>query len=308
VLLLIKLKFNSTLRIGQDVAQGDEFQGIVHSDTIYSALMNEWVRAFPDESVDDLITNVPFKISSAFPYFLQDYYLPTPLGTSRLYTEKLIDVPFLELYDFLDLAQGNHERIMEKNIANAIEDVIFNLTVPRVSIDRISASTNIFESSGWQFKTGGGLYFLIELTDASVEDRLRLCITLLGQSGLGGDRSVGYGLFESEMKRVEQGSGWEELFTEREGENISYCTLSLCCPTKDDAKESISYRLVTRKGWIFSRSSSKQMKRRDCKMFAEGSLFTKPITGRIADVTPVAFRAEHNIYRYGLGIFVKIQV
>jgi CRISPR/Cas system CSM-associated protein Csm4 (group 5 of RAMP superfamily) len=47
-----------------------------------------------------------------------------------------------------------------------------------------------------------------------------------------------------------------------------------------------------------------QMKRRECKMFSEGSLFESSIKGCVADVTPSVFRQEHNVYRYGLGMMV----
>lgn len=306
MLLLVRLKFKNALRIGGgETTQDNEFQGILHSDTLFSAIMNEWVRLFPDDEVDNLVADIPFKLSSAFPYFTNDYYLPTPVGTGKLYMEKLKDAPFLELYDFLELAKGNNRGILKKELNNPVDDMMFNLTVPRVSIDRISTATNIFESSGWLFKDGGGLYFLVELIDETIRDKVELCIKLLGDSGLGADRSIGCGLFESEIENITVGGPWMDLFGKRDGDKTAHCALSLICPAKEEAKEALSYRRVTRKGWIFSRSSAVQMKRRACKMLAEGSLFKVPIKGQIADVTPSEF-TDHKIYRYGRGIMVAL--
>lgn len=306
--LLVRLKFKSALRIGGgETTQDDDFQGILHSDTIFSALMNEWVRLFPADDVDKLIADIPFQLSSAFPYYMNEYYLPTPIGTGKFYMEKLKDVPFLELYDFLDLAGGNYKGILKKELRNPIDEIMFNHTVPRVTIDRMSASTNIFESSGWLFKDGGGLYFLVEINDETFRDKFELCIRLLSHSGLGADRSIGYGLFESEIENIDMGRAWTDLFRKRDGEKTAYCALSLIYPSREEAKAALSYRVFTRRGWIFSRSSTVQMKRRACKMLAEGSLFHEPIKGQIADVTPTEF-SDHRIYRYGLGMMVEVAI
>ncbi len=312
MLLLVKLRFRSALRIGSgDIAHGEEFRGIIHSDTLFSAIINEWVRMYGNNSITDMISNLntdspSFRVSSAFPYYFNEYYLPTPIGTDELYMEKLKDTSFLELYDFLELAQGNLKSIRKKKLKNPLDGLMLNLVAPRVSIDRISATTNIFQTSCWLIKQGGGMYFLIDLKDESLRKVLALCIKMLGESGIGGDRSVGYGLFDAEIEQANNIIGWSELFQKRAGESKAYYTLSLCHLSKDEAKEAISYQILSRKGWIFSRSSAKQMKRRGCKMFAEGSLFNSPIKGRVVAVTPSEFRSEHDIFRYGLGMMVEI--
>jgi CRISPR-associated protein Csm4 len=309
MLLLVRLKFRSGLKIGEgDLPTGG---GILHSDTLFGAILNQWAKLYESDSIVDLILNLnvnspPFRISSAFPYILGEYYLPTPYGNSELYMEKLKNLPFLELFDFLELAKGNDDWIKKKKLRNPMEDLISNFVAPRVTIDRISANTNIYQTPGWLMNKNGGLYFLIDLKDESFLRKLKVSVRMLGESGLGGDRSVGYGLFEPEFENIDGIEGWSEVFQKREGENIVYCTLSLCCPLTGEEAEAISYRILPRKGWIFSSSSIKQMKRRECKMFAEGSLFTSPIQGEIIDVTPSGYYSEHNVYRYGLGMMVEI--
>lgn len=312
MLLLVKLRLKRAIRMGGgDLSQGEEFRGIIHSDTIFSALVNEWVGIYGPDSVKNLISRLTndspsFKISSAFPFVAGEYFLPTPCGATEIYSEKLLDAPFLELFDFLALAEGDYSSIKKKTLRNPVDDLIVRFTAPRVTIDRILASTNIYQVTGWVVHEGGGLYFLVDLQDETLRDKLELCIRMLGKSGIGGDKSIGYGLFDAEFIDVTANDGWPELFTERQGD-VSYCSLSLCCPlNNDEAKTAISYQIYSRKGWICSRTSKKQMKRRECRMFAEGSIFQRPVRGQIADLTPSGFLLEHSVYRYGLGMIVGL--
>jgi CRISPR/Cas system CSM-associated protein Csm4 (group 5 of RAMP superfamily) len=47
VLLQVKLRFQSP--IVMDLSQGEEFKGIIHSDTLFSAIFNHWVKFKPFE-------------------------------------------------------------------------------------------------------------------------------------------------------------------------------------------------------------------------------------------------------------------
>ena len=308
MLLLVKLIFKRAFAVSSGE---EEPAGIIHSDTLFSSIINEWVKMYPNRSIDDMVLSLNsgkpfFKISSAFPFFYSDYYLPTPIGTDELYREKLKDVTFLELHDFLELAEGNHEKIRKKTFGKKY-DFIIPFTAPRVSIDRITTASNPYYISGWSMKEGGGLYFLVDLKNKSVEDELLFCIKMLGETGIGADKSAGFGTFKSEIIQIDNVSEWVELFKERRGGSTAYYSLCLCCPAdNEEAKEALSYHILSRKGWIYSTSTPKQIKRRECRMFAEGSLFKRPIKGKIADVTPSDF-TDHKIYRYGLRMMIQIK-
>jgi CRISPR-associated protein Csm4 len=312
MLFLVKLKLHRAIKIEvKDSSNGREFYGVIHSDTIFSGILNQWVRISDGESTMRLISNLRakppcFTVSSAFPYFYDEYYLPTPLGTGGLYMEKLKEVQFLKLTDFLDLAHGDIQRIEGRNLRSPLEGFINSHISPRVTIDRITTATNIYQEKGSVISEGGGLYFLIDLRDESLRENLGLCIKLLGESGIGGDRSIGYGHFDAEIVPINEIFGWGDLFQEKNVKNKCYYTLSLCCPREDEIMKAISYEIVPRSGWIFSNSSTKQVKRRACRMFTEGSLFSQPITGRMVDVTPEDFKSEHNVYRYGLGMMIEV--
>jgi CRISPR-associated protein Csm4 len=314
MLLLVKLKFSRAIQIGVgESPYGQEFSGVIHSDTLFSGIVNQWVRISDDKSTKQFISDMQhdppcLTLSSAFPYIFDEYYLPTPYDTGGLYAEKLKEIPFLELSDFIDLAHGAFERIGSKPLRNPLPRLMSRFVSPRVTIDRINTSTNIFEERGSMIREGAGLYFLIELKDTALKDKMELCIRLLGESGIGGDRSIGFGQFEPEFVRADDVPDWANLFKQKLDDH-TYYTLSLCCP-KDakEAKEAISYAILPRDGWTFSNSSTKQMKRRTCRMFSEGSLFRRALVGKLADVTPTDFRPEHSVYRYGLGMMIEMVV
>ena len=111
---LVKLRFKRGVHIGLDLAvSGDESVAtMIHSDTLFSAIVNQWVRlpvrqansrCFPQiEELIDAFGHLPspFLLSSAFLFREEDYYLPTPITTGSLSFEVLQEIPFLELDDF----------------------------------------------------------------------------------------------------------------------------------------------------------------------------------------------------------------
>lgn len=311
MLFLVKLNFKGTLAVGDnEFGESNVLRGTVHSDTLFSGIVNQCVKIPDSYSIDHLISKLnsnspPFRISSAFPYRGTEYYLPIPRGTDDLYMDISKDVPYLELSDFLELANGERGRLAKIPRKNPVNEFITGHISPRVTIDRLANVSNPYQRTGWKMAEGSGLYFLLDIQDETIKDTLELCVRMLGDAGIGSDRNVGYGTFDPEISPISDDSDWMELFLDRTGEQINYCALSLCCPANNrEAKEAISYGIISRNGWILSNSSFMQMKRRECKMFSEGSLFRRPIEGRIADVTPSIFRQEHNVYRYGLGMMV----
>ena len=311
MLFLVKLNFKGMLAVGDnEFGESNVLRGTVHSDTLFSGIVNQWVKIPDSYSIDHLISKLnsnspPFRISSAFPYRGTEYYLPIPRGTDDLYMDISKDVPYLELSDFLELANGKRGHLAKIPRKNPVNEFITGHISPRVTIDRLANVSNPYQRTGWKMAEGSGLYFLLDIQDETIKDTLELCVRMLGDAGIGSDRNVGYGTFDPEISPTSDDSDWTELFLDRTGEQINYCALSLCCPANNrEAKEAISYGIISRNGWILSNSSFMQMKRRECKMFSEGSLFESSIKGCLADVTPSIFRQEHNVYRYGLGMMV----
>jgi CRISPR-associated protein Csm4 len=319
MLFLVKLRFKKSVAFGNfSLFDEDLPWGTIHSDTLFSALLNQWAKIPGAYEVDRLIHDFhsgppPFLISSAFPFGSDTYFLPTPRGTSDLYADSLKDFPYLDLDSFLKLARGEKDQLREIVGDIPAAGLVYLDAVQRVTIDRVTNATNLFQTDTWTMFPGSGLYFLLDSRDDSHLDTLKIGLRMLGEAGIGADRSIGYGTFDWGIHPISDVSEWSELFEVGAAEGLTYCSLSLCCPEFDKitkqypgALEAISYRIISRSGWISSSSSWGQSKRRACKMFAEGSLFRSPIGGCIANVTPSGFEEKygHEVFRYGLAFMV----
>jgi len=312
---LIKLRFKSAFHAGSDYAgiglESTNF--IFHSDTIFSGLANQWVKLpkkgwkiSPLPSLDEIVNRLnsntpPFRLSSAFPFKGEDYYLPTPLGLSSRFVDDFKDIPYLELDEFLDFI--NQGKIPEYPFSP--DEILLTYLTPRVSLDRISQMSNIFFSAGVKFKQGG-LYFILEINNEDLDKPLETCLELLAEAGLGGERTVGYGQFEFEQRNITNDYRWEELWKHKENkERLTYYSLSLICPREEETKFALAYEIIPRKGWVYS-DFGPTLKRRTSKMFKEGSLFSQPVKGKVIDVRPRYYQKIHAVYRYGLALTLPL--
>lgn len=189
---------------------------------------------------------------------------------------------------------------------------------PRVSLDRISSQSSLFFCQSVRFGTSefsergrtlqvaGGLYFLFEVESEETVTRLRCCLDLLGEQGIGGERSLGYGRFES--------SGWDtaQALFPRIDKPEGFVTLSLYHPTAQEREklkeegETMGYQLVRRGGWIDSPFITSQQRKKNCFMFEEGSVFRSEPRGEVFDITPVDSPGIHRIYRSGIAFSVGV--
>ncbi len=175
--------------------------------------------------------------------------------------------------------------------------------VPRVTVDRITSTSNIFFCGGVRFAPGCGLYFGV---DGLADDckRIEAALDYLAIEGLGGRRSQGYGQFEFE--RV----AWQPPQIRQP---TGYVTLSLYHPQASerdvftDARS--RYDLIQRRGWIYSAYTA-SYRRKQVAMLAEGALLPRIVRGDIVNVTPDQEKLPrplpHQVYRYGLAFTVPV--
>ncbi len=225
-------------------------------------------------------------------------------------------------------------------------------TVPKVAIDRTSRATNFYHTGFVQFKwreisesssdpqqagdleantisrkrevQESGLYFLIQFptADPTLEANLRAALDLLGEDGIGGERSSGAGRFEPEWLPLP--AAWETLINFAKTPT-HHCLLSLFWSDEkaklalllsqpEDAADQVSYEILERGGWMTATAGHRR-RRKMVPMFGEGSVFPQsvfpqPPKGKLANVTPEKFdtRKNHKIYRSGIGLSLPIVV
>jgi CRISPR-associated protein Csm4 len=365
---LVRLNFKTAPAHFGEVGIGlEKSSERVHSDTLFSALINAYVRLFGSEGVNNLLNRFPplstqfsnslnnvspVQLSSTFIYTYTKqenkekyrYYLPRPFKHPPNYPDndlslfkaykKLKYLP-LDIWErwyqgngFSDsdrqeleakIKSKNHQGFLAKAETFNYNKTYKTQTYPKVSIDRITAATNFYHTGFTQFlcqekdsnfKKRSGLYFLLYFSnkDQQLENSLYAALTLLGEEGLGGERSSGAGRFEIEY----WGSlplDWQKILDFEDIKAKYYCLLSLFWNeslTRDFLHNS-SYELIERGGWISSPFSGRQLRRKKVRMFTEGSVFTSQPLGQLADVTPLDFK-DHSIYRSGISLSLPIKV
>lgn len=305
MMYLYKLKFLSSLHIGENDIEYTEdekntgnINHTISSDTLYSAILFVWSLLF-DDNIEELINNLPFRISSTFPYFEDDKinkkFYPIPIGSIDNLIKKgedniKDDIKKLKKIDFIEedifLEYFNNK----KNYVNNIKKLIIELKKsekdkckpikncddkknrnspsnyyknyklnycdsferPRTKIDRLKNTVideGFYYSVDLYFKKNSGLFFLVEFDEnKNIEKFIKKfdsVLRLLGDNGIGADRSIGKGIFI--FKKEE----FNKLKLVKN--NIKdYVLLSSYLPSKEEIEKGVldnsSYKLSLRSG------------------------------------------------------------
>lgn len=189
--------------------------------------------------------------------------------------------------------------------------------VPRVTLDVKTGASNIWHFGRVAFRKAGsgnakahaGYHFLVRYLDERIAERFRAAVRLLGDVGVGGDRSSGHGLFEPHFAAP-------PTFKEPL-DATAFVTLSLTFPKPSEVAyllgDACRYRWLTRGGWIGGVLPT-SLRRRTVRMLAEGSLLTgnpKRVWGQAVDVTPedaIALGLAHRIYRFGFAFPMGVRI
>jgi len=318
----------------------------VRSDTLFSAWVSAYARLFGKDAVEDLLNQFhsnddpPFRVSSTFIYQQKGndtiYYLPRPFSVPKGYPigedlafaktyKKLNYIPLSvwkrwyqgkgmtsadceELTAYTNGEKRNWE--LEQLGTFGYSETHQSYPVPKVAIDRKTTESNFYQTGFVKFQENAGLYFLVNFSteNETLEKDLLASLCLLGEEGLGGERSSGAGRFTP--KWLSLPSDWEKVIQFNDN-NIYYSLLSLywqeSIRTEELITKTTSYQIQPRGGWISSPLSGQQALRKRVRMFSEGSVFPIPPKGQLADVTPPNFNF-HKIYRNGISISLPIQL
>ncbi|MBW4520079.1 MAG: type III-A CRISPR-associated RAMP protein Csm4 [Scytolyngbya sp. HA4215-MV1] len=318
-----------------------------YSDTLFSAWVSSYARLFGGEAVEQLFSQFPqpersprleppFRLSSTFIYHGETYYLPRPIKPPKGYpTENLAFAKEYKKLDYLPLSvwqrwyQGkgftnsdtNSDRaelelkVKQSKTGGALEraqtfgysKAFESQRIPKVSLDRTTRASNFYHVGFVQFQPEAGLYFLIHFPtpDPALETRLASALSLLGEDGIGGERSSGAGRFTATWHDLDK--NWGKVVGFKQPNAYSLISLLWEYPFASEYLQGASYALRERSGWIVSPVSGQQARRQSVQMFTEGSVFSQPIGGLLAKVTPEKFKA-HPIYRSGISLSLPIQL
>jgi CRISPR-associated protein Csm4 len=334
-----RLSFRAPLHVGARGVGLEESRAHVPADTLFSALCTMWREFYDVKALKDLLdvftadaaTPKPFHLTSAFPYAGSVRFFPRPrvpqaLAHAGADAKKLRAVRFVSERIFTQLAHGGAPALLtvqrdsiwiDQDDVAALQpwrtdddDYLFwrRRVVPRVTLDRITSASALWHFGSVVFAKGrngkdAGLWFAAQVQD-DYRPRFEAALRLLGDSGLGGERGAGHGLFTCANPTA------DSLPDVADADH--FITLAPCCPQKPEVAQLIAgrytaYELLTRRGWAGSPEAG-NLRRKQVWMFGEGSVLCGAAdtrAGRLVEVTPVDNEGNnvspHPVWRYGFA-------
>lgn len=340
---LFRLHFKGPLHLGLHGIGLEAIEERLSSDSLTSALINAAKVLEGEKGAEEMVEALtspspPFVLSSLFPFgphskrqgtYAEAIVRPLtdpPVEDKKIlqrYGKELKRIRYLSVEDFRawisekNLTESQLEEIIEKSMEFS-KGWWYEEIRPRVALDRRSQNSNIWNQAAiWFLKEdqnkedgfvkGAGLYGLIRLNDNQWKPKLESTFRILGDMGIGGERTYGLGLFEFggfEALNEE----WRNLFRNQARAHIF---LSMYYPADQERHELRkclqAWDTVERRGYIVSGRNTTTIKRKRVRMVTEGSATSKPLIGCMIDTTPEQASEvgiTHKVYRSGLAFLV----
>jgi len=315
---------------------------IFHSDSLFSAIINNYVKLYGDAE-EDIEKLKSIRLSSLFPAYQDIFFVPKPftrLNFDKRGQERADEKPkeiksiefislnalenhnkeILELEDEDEIDEKEKKLIVNKKFLITKEDKakvndreinISDLGEQKQTIDRNKGSVLEVDGRGQLFNVGyikpsEGTYFYFLIDDSELDDdmreKLHASIRLIQDEGLGGKRTTGAGLFES----IEFcGRSVFDDYISSNSDKKYFMSLSLTLPeNEEEFKKCEAYHLIERMGYIY-RPIQTTKRKRSVMMLSEGSIFSGGIEGKVENVSP---ESNYKVYKFGNFFGIPINV
>lgn len=317
--------FKTPLHISNARSDYGQSERILHSDALYAAIMQAWAMLGKTEWIGK---QPDFTISSLFPFtsvgnskihFFPKPFLKPNIDQQAQKTEdakkfkkvKYVDAPILEAYlNYLpqpadtSWVRGSYQTQYLIDTDFIQTDVVPRIRKPR----RDSEDAEPFYTERLYFKSGSGMFCLIQYDNAEAKKRVEAAIQYLADTGLGTDRNVGHGLFEWSAGELSLSLPTTSAFS---------LNLSLFCPENQQQLTEMlhaqaRYEIVKRGGWLSEPYNT--YRKRSVYMFREGSLLHTTATpkGKTVDLQPenalLPTQVTHPVWRVGKSLFLPVKL
>lgn len=315
---IIRMRFTAPLHLGTREAVQETTLDYIPSDLLFSALCNMYRLMYGNKELEEFISiqerEKKLRLSSAFPYLNDTYFLPRPfnfdlsiMGWER---KKAKRVRYIDYDIFCHIAEGSLEaEHLNQYIEQPVDGALFPVEykglrikyeneVPRIALDSITGASNIYYFHQVSFARNAGLYCLADCDD-NIWHKVMACFRLMGDEGIGGDRSSGRGSFTVDFPG-------EMAFPDIK-DSEAHVLLSLYYPADDEVRDlKGEYNLIKRAGYMYSPNEMNQ-RRQTVRMLTEASVLysSKRPKGTIIDITPPGF-TEHRVLRNGLAFSIPL--
>ncbi len=325
--LLIKLRPTGPWRIGPDSGDRDRVDRIFHSDSLYSAvssamlrlgMLEEWLEATARAEAPAV------RFSSCFPFqgetllavAPRSLWPPPPSSKIRWKGARFVPLAVVE-----SLLAGRAIPEEGWTIDGASECLVqesssgpFRMSVrSSAAVDREGRGIAPHSTACLEFTPGSGLWTVAAFSGEEARDRwtapLTAALRLLADTGLGGERSRGWGRAEQPETIAGELANLLRLEASVERSNGGWWLLSLFHPGPSDQVDwkQGDYAVTTRGGRIESDAGWGEPKRAT-RMITEGSVVVSPAEprGSALDVAPADF--AHPVYRAGYAVAIPLAV
>lgn len=326
--LLVRLRPTGPWRIGGETGQPDDVSPIFPSDRLYSAVTQAFARLGELTPWLDSTANAArpaVRFTSLFPFFGKQMYVPPPVtvwppaqASARMNWHAARLVPASVIEDLLRGESLREDRWEVDGLSGCLlpagaQSPFRKRLRATAPVDRISgASGEAFVNGCFEFNQGAGFWTAAIFADAAAQQRwegpLRAAFALLADSGLGGERSRGWG--QAEDPDFQRGS-WPDLLldaTAPVGEGPQgFWMLGAYVPAAADSVDwqTGHYELRLRHGRVESTAGWGAAKK-TVNMVREGSVLvaSAPPQGAAVDVAPEGF--AHPVWRCGFAAAVPL--
>lgn len=278
------------------------------ADTLFSALFLESLKMggeYPQKLLQG-VQEGKLLISDGFPYIGERLYIPKPFlalqkeksdvsSIRKKAAKRLNYIPGDKVEEYL---AGNMEIEKEAEILETLGK----------REEKICASilgeqeTKPYRAAVYRFHEECGLYVCVRTSEEEYSELFMQLLNALQFSGIGGERSSGYGRFIFQRYRM------PKYLEKRFGGTYSQYMALSCCMAKDKELDEVTqnacYQLKRRSGFTDSRHEGEQeYRKKDFYVFAAGSCFSQKFVGDIFDVSR---NGVHPVYRYAKGMWIGV--
>lgn len=340
---LVRFRPRGPWRIGPDTGARDRVDRILHSDTLFSALTQAMHQLDEGEAWLEATAKNPngpeVRLSSCFPALDELLFVPPPRSfwppppSLKVRWKGARFVPLSVAAGLLGAkfpsesrwsVDGASQCLIPLNRKRGAAGPFRAALRGHAAVDRNTGNVAPHRTACLEFAEGGGLWAMAAFDGERAAERwaekLKGAFRLLADTGLGGERSLGWGrsetpefrdcrmpeLFHAQDGAEESGetSGPEEEAPKSSPET-AYWLLSMFTPGAEDQVDwrRGSYSLASRGGRVESPARWGEAKKQ-LRMVEEGSviLATAAPRGTAPDVAPDGF--PHPVYRAGFALAV----
>jgi CRISPR type III-A-associated RAMP protein Csm4 len=321
-------------RIGPDSGARDRVDRIFHSDALFSAVchamgrlgrLEEWLAATVSSAGAPAV-----RLSSLFPCLGDMLFVPPPRNlwppppSAKVRWRNASFVPLEVVHDLLADKALNDSRWYLDGASGCLLPASQQFRPgpfrpalrSHAAVDRLRGDAiEVHRTACLEFSEGGGFWGIAAFAGEEAQEQwsvpLETAFRLLADTGLGGERSLGWG--RSAAPEFTKGELPALIVPEPEApaapaqEETAWWLLSLFSPAPQDAIDwqRGHYSLTGRGGRIDSPARSGEAKK-VVRMIEEGSvlLATAPLAGAAPDVAPDGF--PHPVFRCGFAVAIPV--